>query len=268
MAEDLSVYLSGEKLYGDDFTPEQIAEWFHDEKEGYADLGSKNRDAYQYAYHELNRMHGYRHLGTRRAHNVLGFGSAYGDEFLPIAGRIDFLTILDPSDVFAERDHVLNIPCKHVKPDVSGRLPFRDGSFDLIVGLGVMHHIPNVSYVMSECFRSLADDGIMLIREPIVSMGDWSKPRAGLTKRERGIPLDLLEKLIRKSGFTVRQRSLCVFPLIPRLAKMLGVAAYNDGALTLLDAMLSRIFSFNAKYHRVNLLEKIGPVSAYFVLTK
>ena len=34
----IEIYLSGEKLYGDDFTTEEILEWFKDEKEGYAEL--------------------------------------------------------------------------------------------------------------------------------------------------------------------------------------------------------------------------------------
>ena len=33
MYEDMSIYFSGEKLYGDDFTPNQIEEWYKDEQE-------------------------------------------------------------------------------------------------------------------------------------------------------------------------------------------------------------------------------------------
>ena len=37
MDERLEKYLSGEKLYGDDFDEGQINEWFRDEVEAYAD---------------------------------------------------------------------------------------------------------------------------------------------------------------------------------------------------------------------------------------
>ncbi len=44
-------YFDGKKLYGNDFTEQQILEWFESEKEGYAKLGSKNLSTYRYASH-------------------------------------------------------------------------------------------------------------------------------------------------------------------------------------------------------------------------
>ncbi len=41
MKNDISIYLSGAKLYGDDFTIDEIEEWFADEAEGSANLGAK-----------------------------------------------------------------------------------------------------------------------------------------------------------------------------------------------------------------------------------
>ena len=35
---DLEAYLSGEKLYGNDFSASEVLEWFSDEKQGYFDL--------------------------------------------------------------------------------------------------------------------------------------------------------------------------------------------------------------------------------------
>ncbi len=43
MNDEFSTYLSGERLYGDDFTIEEIQKWFADEAEGYADLGAKEK---------------------------------------------------------------------------------------------------------------------------------------------------------------------------------------------------------------------------------
>ena len=82
--EDMSEYLAGNKLYGDDFNPEEIQKWFEDEKEAYANLGAKESTNYSYAYHELNRRHGFNYLPRRRFTSVLGFGSAYGNELKPI----------------------------------------------------------------------------------------------------------------------------------------------------------------------------------------
>lgn len=268
MGDDLSTYFSGERLYGDDFTIEEIREWFMDEAEAYASLGARERDRYQYVYHALNEYHAFRLVGRMRFQEALGMGSAYGDEFKPIAHNIDQIVILDPSDAFADVTEVFGTPCDYVKPRVDGTMPFQNGRFDLVTSLGAMHHIPNVSHVLGECQRCLRDGGVMLLREPIVSMGDWRHPRKGLTKRERGIPLGILTDLVQSSGFTIRQRSLCVFPLIPKFATRLGIAAYNHHSITRLDAFLSRLFSPNVKYHRTSLSDRFAPASVYFVLEK
>ena len=167
----LEPYFAGRRLYGDDFTVEQIREWYEDEKEGYANLGAKDAGAYEYAYHALNERHGFRHLPERPLSRVLGIGSAYGDEFVPIADRIGEVTILEPSDSFV-RHEVHGKPARWVKPEVDGTLPFADGSFDLVTCLGVLHHIPNVTHVVHEMHLSPRTDGWALVREPVVSMGD------------------------------------------------------------------------------------------------
>ena len=108
----------------------------------------------------------------------------------------------------------------------------------------------------------------MLIREPIVSMGDWTKPRPGLTKRERGIPFELFNNIISESGFRIKKKSFCIFPVIPRIVNKFGGAAYNSLFFTLSDDLMCRIFSWNKKYHRTKIYQKFGPTSAYFVLEK
>ncbi len=266
--DELSTYFSGERLYGDDFTIEKIQEWFADESEGYADLGAKEKDHYQYAYHQLNNRLAFKFIQKKCFHEALGIGSAYGDEFRPIAHNIKQITILDPSDAFSDNKDIKGTPCKYIKPNPSGDMPFKDNQFDLITSLGVMHHIPNVSHVISECYRCLNGGGIMILREPIFSMGDWREPRAGLTKRERGIPLHILDDIVRKIGFTICARSLCNFPLIPKLANKVGIAAYNNSFLTTVDILLSRMFSWNIKYHRTRWYEKFAPAAAYYVLEK
>jgi len=268
MPDDLSPYFAGKRLYGDDFTIAQIREWFADEAEGYANLGAREKPEYSYAYHRLNQFHAFNLLRGRQFDHALGIGSAYGDEFQPIATNIRRITILDPSDAFAGVTEVFGTPCAHEKPDVSGDIAFDSSSFDLIVSLGALHHIPNVSHVVSECYRCLRKNGLMLLREPILSMGDWRKPRTGLTKRERGIPAEILDEIVRRAGFTVRRRSLCNFPLIPRLAEKLGLSAYNNTVLTSMDALLSRAFSWNVKYHRTRPYEKLAPSSVFYVLEK
>ena len=255
-------------LYGDDFTIEEIKEWFADEAEGYANLGAKVKEKYSYGYHKLNEFHAFRYLKERRFNNVLGIGSAYGDEFKPIANSVQKITILDPSDAFSDVKEIFGISCTYQKPNLNGNIEFKSNYFDLITSLGVMHHIPNVSHVLKECYRCLDRNGVMLLREPITSMGDWRKPRIGLTKHERGIPLRLLDQILRNSGFTKLRKSLCIFPVIPKVASKFGVTTYNSMPIVVVDALLSRAFSWNIKYHRTRFFEKLSPASVYYVLTK
>lgn len=265
--DELEQYFMGEKLYGDDFTLSEIEDWYNDEKEGYANLGPKEKAKYSYSYHALNVQNGFKYIKGRKFEHVLGVGSAYGDEFLPIVDQINKLTITDPSDAFVV-DSVHGIPCEYIKPSIDGSLPFDDNTFDLISCLGVLHHIPNVTTVVNEFYRCLSKEGILMLREPVISMGDWRNPRIGLTKRERGIPIDILEKIATEAGFKVVKSTPCMFPVIPKLYNKLGVAAYNSNIATFFDRHLSKLFKFNLRYHAKSFLDKFRPTSVYLVLMK
>lgn len=263
----LEPYLRGEKLFGDDFSPSEILAWHDDEREAYSELSAKSPRHYRYGYHALNECHGYRHLRTRTFTSALGFGSAYGHELDPIAENLEHITIVDPSDKFARRT-IGHAPVTYVKPSASGKLLFPDCSFDLITCLGVLHHIPNVSFVVRELSRCLKRNGYMLLREPIVSLGDWRYPRPHLTARERGIPLGLLRRIILESGLCIVRESLCVFPIVPKLWRFAGGQPYNSRLATRLDRLFCNAFRWNLRYHATSTLHKLRPTSAYYLITK
>ena len=259
--------LSGEQLYGDDFTPEEIAVWYRDEQEGYASLTHDDAQAPVYLYHSLNSLHGFRNLPDHLFAEVLGVGSAFGEEFTPLRDRIGSLTILDPSDKFV-RDTVHGVPVRYVKPSPSGIMPFQDNAFDLITCFGALHHIPNVTLVMAEMFRCLKPGGYALVREPIISLGDWNHPRAGLTSRERGIPKQYFLQMIIRSGFRIRKQSYCVFPPLTRVADLFGISPFSNPFITRIDQLFSLLAQWNYRYHRTTLFQKTAPMSLYFVLIK
>lgn len=264
----MNKYFSGASLYGDDFCLSEIQAWYEDEKEGYADLGARDSSSYEYGYHALNQRHGFRYVPRVSFQKVLGFGSAYGEEFRPIADRIEQLVIVDPSDAFV-RKQVHGIPTIYVKPTIEGRLPFSDQDFDLVSCLGVLHHIPNVSFVLGELYRCLKPGGFALLREPVVSMGDWRQPRRGLTKRERGIPDHLFDSISAKVGFRCVSKRYCVFPVVPRICKLVfGQPAYNSAVATFLDDWLSAVTRWNLTYHATNPLKKFRPTAVYQVMMR
>ena len=160
-------YLSGKVLYGDDFSLEQIKAWYEDEKEGYANLGANDTEKYSYEYRALDKIYFFKHLPKNiEFTNVLGIGSAYGHEFLPLINQIKNLYIIEPSDQLVS-ERLGTVKPKYSKPNIDGKLNFEDNLFDMVTCFSVLHHIPNVSFVLSEIHRCLKPGGYLLIREPI-----------------------------------------------------------------------------------------------------
>jgi len=260
-------YFSGKKLYGDDFKLTEVEQWFEDEREGYANLRSGNKERYTYVYHQLNITNCYNFLPEKKFDNVLGLGSAYGHEFQPISDRISHITILEPSSqLFVSEIH--GIPVEYVKPQINGEMVFSDNCFDLIISFGVLHHIPNVSKVLQEFFRCLKPGGYALIREPTTSMGDWRKPRYGLTKHERGIPINIFDKFISDTDFQVINKSRCMFSLINKFGVLINKPIYNSRVVISCDRCFCFLFSWNKKYHAVNNWQKFRPTSIAYVIRK
>lgn len=265
--QEIKPYLLGNKLVGDDFNAKQINAWFAAEQEGYANLGAKSQDSYRYEYHALNRQLGFKHLPPTPLDHVLGFGSAYGEELLPVLSRARSVTIVDPSGAFAS-ESIHGVPVAYVKPAATGELALPTASVDLITCLGVLHHIPNVTAVVRELARVLRPGGHMLLREPIVSMGDWRRPRHGLTKNERGIPLQLLERAVAQAELQVVRTSLCGFPVTERLFGLFCKDVYNSPAAVWADAKVSALFRWNVNYHAQTIAQRLRPTSAFMVVRK
>lgn len=264
---DIERCLNGERLFGDDFPPDEIERWFDGEKEGFAALWIGNGADYQYEYHALNHAHGFRYLPPRSFAHALSIGGAYGHELLPVLSSISRVTILEPSDLY-ESGELQGVPIRYVKPTPLGDMPFGDATFDLATCFGCLHHIPNVTRVMRELYRCLMPGGFALIREPIVSMGDWRRPRPGLTKMERGIPLRLFRSILADAGFAIQRESLCVFPLVPKLTFLFGRYVWNSRSAVALDRALARAFSWNVRYHPSRLWEKLLPTAVQYVLKR
>jgi SAM-dependent methyltransferase len=265
--EEMKEHLSGATIYGDTFTQNEIQQWFADEEEGYAELGPKNRTAYDYQYHALNQAHAFRYLKEPVYSQILSIGGAYGDELSPLLSRTEKITILDPSSAFL--GHAIGgVPVVYVKPKPDGIMPFQAYTFDLVTCFGCLHHIPNVSAVLKETFRCLKIGGVALIREPIISMGDWNCPRVGLTKRERGIPLVPFRVALKAAGFSIIRETFCGFSLTGRLRSFLRKSPYNSPIAVKLDQIVSRLFAWNYTYHQTSFFRKFTPTVISYVVKK
>ncbi len=253
-------------LYGDDLSSEQAQQWLDDEIRAYFRLSGGTGRAY--CYHALNRLHGFRAVRGATFERCLGLGCAEGDELRPIAQQIKEIVVVEPAREWW-RDRIAGTPSRYIAPNADGSIDLSSACVDLVVCLGALHHIANVSRTIEEIGRVAAPGAIALFREPHHDMGDPTKSRAGLTRNERGIPHAWFCSKAEQAGFQILSAHPCIFAGTPRLARLCGVRApFNSMAMTLIDAALSRLTRWNRPYQRNTLLKKIGPSTTYYVLRR
>lgn len=218
--------------------------------------------------HLLNIIYGYKYLNKTLVFNrVLGLGSSWGYEFLPIINKIKELNIIE-SSLQTRSKKLGTLTPVYYTPNDSGAIDFPDNSFDLITVFSTLHHIPNVSFVLSELFRTLKPCGYMLLKEPVISMGDWREKRKGLTVNERGIPDKILERIIKDARMQIVKKHYhsCMTSFFTRITN--GHPFFNTKVYHIIDKYLSGLFSFNIVYHPTTLLRRIAPQGVFYVLRK
>ena len=228
--------LLGLQLHGDGLDDAGLRAWFADEQDGYADLvapGDADDDVASLGY--ANRFHAFRWLGSRTFERCLALGPASGREYAPLAGRVGSFLAIEPGRRFW-RPTIAGSPAEYRLPTLRGTIDLPDGACDLAGSFGVLHHIPNVAEVLAELARVLRLGAPFVLREPIVSLGDFRQPRPGLTRNERGIPHRMMDELLRDAGFVVRAKRFVNFPGTREIPWRLGLAgAWDNPVVVRLD---------------------------------
>jgi SAM-dependent methyltransferase len=198
---------------------------------------------------------------------VLSLGGAFAAEFEKVARNIKSVTVIEPARKFWRKE-AYGLHLNYLMPHVDGHLDFPDQTFDTITAFGVLHHIPNVSFVLSELARVLKPGGNILLREPIISMGDWSVHRPGLTKNERGIPHSLLGTWAEKNNLKLVSQSFIGFSPLQKICTVLRRDFWSSRLLREFDFLLCAMFRKNYKYHRVTAIDRFAPSTVFLVLQK
>jgi SAM-dependent methyltransferase len=271
MAEVLAAHLDGTALYGNDLEGADLQRWYDEEEHGFVGLATGQyanaAGEFEIGTKAFNRLHG-SYLPRQHFATCLAIGCANGEDVLSLDADIGRIIAIEPSRHWW-KDRIGSIPAEYRAPTLLGEIDQPTGSVDLVVALGALHHVAKVELLMAELGRVLRPGGWMLIREPINSMGDFRELRPGLTRNERGIPPQLMTKYAAAAGLDLIAAKPCSFQAVNRLVQLFGrKTAYDSPLLVRLDALLSRMMLFNARYWRPRLIDKIAPTSMVYVARK
>ncbi len=79
------------------------------------------------------------------------------------------------------------------------KLPLRNNSIDVVVALGVFHHIPSYEDALEECSRVLRVKGFLLAREPCEKVFRYKRG----SPHERGIPVSNFLRILKRSSMGI-----------------------------------------------------------------
>jgi SAM-dependent methyltransferase len=264
----------GRSLYGDNFSADQIREWYETEVTGYFDLLSHHYKAtdddgkYAYEYGALNHFHAFDRLLNRQFDTCLALGCAAGDDIAPLGPVVRRFIAIEPAEKWWH-DSIGGKPATYIKPSAISDIELESGSVDLATSIGVLHHIPNVSHVVAEIARVLRPGGLFVLREPISSMGDWRKGRPGLTAHKHGLPMGWFENWARENGCRILARRACMFGPLSAIARKLRISApFASKLIVRIDSLLSEVLRWNARYWRDSFSKKLAPSSAFWTLER
>lgn len=98
------------------------------------------------------------------ATTVLDLGCGSGRWSYYIADRVKYIEAVDPSDSVIGAAHLLSTKKNvRVTQAVVNALPFSDETFDFLLCLGVLHHIPNTQQALNDAVKKLKTGGYTLL---------------------------------------------------------------------------------------------------------
>lgn len=105
-------------------------------------------------------------------------------------------------------------------------LPFQDGSFDFVVGIGILHHL-DPKQGLAECYRVLSRKGTLLLMEPnkfspVGALGRRIAPLDTHTPGEQPLSSTELKHILLRTGWIVEHTGY-MFPYSAALSQILRI---------------------------------------------
>lgn len=95
---------------------------------------------------------------------VLDLGCGTGRWTKYIANKVKYVEAIDPSNaVFSAEKLTQNLSNVRITQASVSNIPFEDKSFDFIICLGVLHHIPDTQQALIDLCKKLKSDGYILL---------------------------------------------------------------------------------------------------------
>jgi hypothetical protein len=221
----------------------------------------------------VNEKLGFSWIGREgsRPRSMLVLGPATGDEVVAFSGTHPEceLSFLEASENFQVRLRTRFPRAQIVAPQFDGAIALPSDSQDVTLAFSVLHHIPNVSTVLTEIARVTRHGGLVLVREPCSSMGDWRVDRSA-TPNERGISKHLMLSMAAHAGLCAIRDPIPILlePINKLLKRTVGFGHVSFAALYVVDTLISRAVAFNDHYWRDSWIKKVGPSSYFYLFRK
>lgn len=258
-------------LKGNNYSKEKIEKWYREEEIYHNQFKGGRGEKYWIIDETFNEKYTFnKFINLSSESKVLSFGCAEGNDLEKIYKKNKFK--LYGIEASAELIKAFNkkFPEAEIKKsNIYGNIDYNDNFFDYVMVLGVLHHIPNMSFVLSELYRVLKRGGKIIIREPISSMkpkNKWGK-NDKISPNERGIPVNFMKSEMEKLGFRILSVSKAYWAPLMRVIKIYPFLQNYPVLIYYIDKLCCSI-PIPIKYYRENIFSKCAPGAAYYIAEK
>lgn len=258
------------ELVGDSFSPKEIARWYEQEASYHDQFKGGRANEYWSIYETFNRRYAFdRYFKPTVDSKVLSFGCAEGIDLEKTWRQFRFQLYGIEASLELMKEFQARFPNATIRrATVTGTIDYDSDFFDYVTVLGVLHHIPNVSFVLKEIHRVVKPGGLVIIREPSTNMRTPKNPFPITgSPNERGIPKDWMQLQLQKLGFHILIAQPSFYGPLMRIVSRYRFFWRHSDIVWIADSLLSRL-PHTDQYCHTRFIDKLAPGAVYYVVQK